>query len=603
MKKIAPLKTSLRLLACLACGLGALSPAGAKPKKPEQPVIVPAPPQPMPQSVRVNRGSSVDIPLKIFGTRSYTLEFRIKSPPRSGTLSEVRQVDQEVAAVTYTPSDDLSVKQDRFSFAVRSNEGVSAAADVVITITDAAPQIVSPVVVDFGKVLAGETSRRELEITNRGGGVAEGEIETAAPWSIEGSPAYKLAKGRSQKFTLVFAPESGGRIERDLTFSSQRDRVTSLVGESLLPVAFSVPQLELYREPGDPVRVGAFDLVNNTDAQQTVTLAADARLLFPRRIVLDAAAKQSVLVQTEATDLAPLVAEISVESEKFAAKLPVRAAAVGAIIRAGVQSLNFGQVAPGSGARRSLILRNVGGAAAALDFTATAPFAVTPKTLGLNAGEQREVAIEVRGATSGKWQSEVRATWSAGSLAVPVEAVVTDSPMPSITAAPVMQRTPSTTAPSATAAEPTEAPVDLPVDRPLAGLPATLIERTATTAAIEWPAAQGATRYLVQQRHLALVNHELEVSWLDVTGITPRRVGDQMQARLTGLTPETTYAIRITSFDAEGNALGWPVDAIFQTAPKAPVVQLTASRVLFALLLLCGAGAIYQRRRERAAVS
>jgi hypothetical protein len=97
---------------------------------------VAAPPPVIGLSTSVHRGETIDIPLRIYGTRSQTLDFRIRSQPQTGTLSAVTRTGQESASVRYTPTANIAVKRDRFSYAVSSREGVSAAADLWINIID-----------------------------------------------------------------------------------------------------------------------------------------------------------------------------------------------------------------------------------------------------------------------------------------------------------------------------------------------------------------------------------------------------------------------------------------------------------------------------------
>jgi hypothetical protein len=90
----------------------------------------PAPPPPVPRTVRVARGGKAEIPLRIYGTRSQKLTFIIRAAPQHGKLSEPKQTDPEAATVTYAPPADLAITRDKFSYAVRSNEGVSGAVDI-----------------------------------------------------------------------------------------------------------------------------------------------------------------------------------------------------------------------------------------------------------------------------------------------------------------------------------------------------------------------------------------------------------------------------------------------------------------------------------------
>ena len=149
VEKLPSMFTLSRLAAVLFSMAQIVAPTSmAAPKS----VVEPAPPQPVSQKVMVKRGASVEIPLKIHGTRSQTLAWIIRQPPLHGKLSEVRATGQEAAAVTYRPPADLRVVSDRFTFSVRSTEGISAPVDVTIAITDDAPQISAPAEMNVGRI-------------------------------------------------------------------------------------------------------------------------------------------------------------------------------------------------------------------------------------------------------------------------------------------------------------------------------------------------------------------------------------------------------------------------------------------------------------------
>ena len=95
-----------------------------------------APPPVVSQKVSIRRGESVTIPLGIHGVRGGTLEFLIRTPPRLGRLSAVNPKGLSSASVIYTAPTKGAATEDRFAYAVRSNEGVSAPGIVSIEIAE-----------------------------------------------------------------------------------------------------------------------------------------------------------------------------------------------------------------------------------------------------------------------------------------------------------------------------------------------------------------------------------------------------------------------------------------------------------------------------------
>ncbi len=70
--------------------------AGAEIKAPESGV-----PVPMPASIQVKRGASVEIPLRIYGSREEAARFRIRKLPQDGSLSAPKMTSRDEAVVTY----------------------------------------------------------------------------------------------------------------------------------------------------------------------------------------------------------------------------------------------------------------------------------------------------------------------------------------------------------------------------------------------------------------------------------------------------------------------------------------------------------------------
>ncbi len=235
----------------------------------------------MEASVRVSRGESIEIPLRIYGTRNQTLEFRIKTEPQSGTLSPIRRVDKEVGAVTYTPTSNPAILRDRFSYAVRSKEGVSAAVDIQIAIIDAAPRLITPAELEFKPRVLGEVNMQTLNVANEGGGIAEGDLLVESPWQVEGSARYRLEAGKSQLFSVRFVPEKAGAFRGELRYSSHPERATSLIGEARGPIAFSPPKITLLHPTGAMERTGSFEVIAPAKASPKLVQTTPVRVAAP----------------------------------------------------------------------------------------------------------------------------------------------------------------------------------------------------------------------------------------------------------------------------------------------------------------------------------
>jgi hypothetical protein len=292
------------------------------------PKIAPAPPPPVPATIKAKRGEATEVPLRIFGTRGQTLTFIIRAAPAAGKLSAPKNVGDESAVVRYTPPADRAVTRDSFTYAVRSTEGVSAAAEVKIEIVDIPAELIAPLELKNTQVLTGETETLTLELTNRGGSVCEGDVTADVPWRVESPAHYRIEGNGRAVLHVTFAPEVPGDFRGEVHYSSQPDRLTSLSGMAVAALAIRPVALDLKLESLTGVRAGAFEVTNNTKVEQTVVIHSSERLKLESRLTLPPDRSAAVTVQTRADDTEPIAEVIRFEGHGITAVLPVRAALV-----------------------------------------------------------------------------------------------------------------------------------------------------------------------------------------------------------------------------------------------------------------------------------
>jgi hypothetical protein len=167
---------------------------------------------PLPQATSIDQGARVEITLRAEGPAGKMVDFLIRSQPEHGVLEgPPRQINRGSAVVTYVHRASDGPGRDSFTYAVQVWRGaVSASVPVSIEIRDTPPEVIAtPQELDFGTVHAGDTSSAQVTLQNAGGSVAEGHLFVPPPWSVEGSPNYRLAHGESQAFQITFKPEDG----------------------------------------------------------------------------------------------------------------------------------------------------------------------------------------------------------------------------------------------------------------------------------------------------------------------------------------------------------------------------------------------------------
>ena len=208
----------------------------------------PPPPSAVAGKASVNLDGSVEIVLQAHGGESQEVDFLIRQPPAHGTLAgPPRQLTRNTAAVTYVHRAGDGARDDVFTFAVQVLGGrVSASEPVVIGVADSAPELVAaPAELDFGAVNAGDTTRAEITLENRGGGLTAGELVPPAPWEVEGSPSYRLARGERRTFPLVFRPVQNGSFAETVRLPGQGGgRGVHLIGIGLGTLAAPAAAVE-----------------------------------------------------------------------------------------------------------------------------------------------------------------------------------------------------------------------------------------------------------------------------------------------------------------------------------------------------------------------
>jgi len=585
-------------LAALFCVL-LIVPASGQRK--QQPAVGVVPPQPVQLNVKVRREGKTEIPLSINGVAGEPLKFLIRTPPVVGKASDPRSTGRETAVTVYEPPADLSITADHFLYAVQSGAGVSAPVEVFITIVDQPPQLTNPDTLEFPAVRTGSTSSKLLEISNSGGGMLVGEVVVEAPWRIEGKTGYRLGAGDVAIYKLIFAPAVGGTFESVARFTSDPTHSTTLKGVGETSVNVSPTELVLQQLAGDPVRAGTLELTNQTDEPRNLELKTSERLQVPARVALPPRGKMSVPVQIAASDVLPLKEEIRILAPDLELRVPVKAAAAGAVLRAVQASIAFGRVPlkPASSVRFEM--ENIGGTQGEIQWTIGAPFHTNQNSVLLLPGERRGFDLEIEGKAPGKYRAWLQCKAGGQSFEIPVEAEVTAGVGPQ--KSPAMAAagsSPSTGAPAPESPEPAApdarpaarhtpaVPRDWFGDRFLpAGVQVTGLQPTAAT--IEWPTSlSAASQFRVDLRQFSFAeNHTLVATWLELEGLDIKQQGSRYTVSIRDLQPAQPWTVRVRPLDASGTPDERLFAIDFKTPPKSSYVpHVSPLGGLFAVLAL-----------------
>ena len=451
-----------------------------KQKTPPEPV----PPEPVPVNINVRRGGTVEIPLRVFGVPGESFTYRLRTLPTAGKLSEPKMIGRGLGTVTYEHRNGNTQDHDQFSFATRTEHGISKAVEAHITIVDDPPVLNVQGELDFGMVAIGSTATRELTIENRGGGVLAGNMSVDGPWKLEGKDTYRLRSGEHQSIRLRFTAQSEQTSNGQLRFSSHPSYNAPLSAVAEAVISIAPDRLELLAT-AEPTRSGILTITNRTEAEQPLRIHISSKLSGPDRVTVPPHGQISVTITAMAGEIGPIDDGIEIYAPSFAAKIPVHAPAAGPNLLVSPVSLAFGKIDGGQTAKALLQVANTGGTRVLVRLESSPPVVLASRdaTFWLEPGTLREVTVSLEQPAEGTFDGLLRIKTSGKETIVPISAEVTLS-QPTVRLPRVVVPTHVDSAPaSASAAK--------------QFINASIKRITPTTCEIEWQPVAGQVQYKI----------------------------------------------------------------------------------------------------------
>ncbi len=482
------------------------------------------------------------------------LEFRIRTQPSFGTLSEVRALADGSASVTYTPLPASDASEDRFSYAVKTRDGVSAAAEVHLTFIAKLPRIVGPASLQFPETAVGETSSVRFEIQNLGEAPGAVDLQVPSPWKLVAPNLSKLEPGASRSFTIEYSPQTPGRDEAPLHLLAPANRVIALSAKALPALELSPELVVLESDTPKLPRSATVTLSNHTSKPQEIRFKSDPRLKIQSVDSIPPKSKISLSLQLGVSDVAALETTISVQGHDTV--LTARSPALPARLEFVPPSLDYGSLFLGTRSTQKAKLTNTGGQIAETKLHAPAPLSLlTTDTLRIPPLATVEIPVVFSAQTVGACSAHLEAQIPSGTVSIPVRATVLQPPEP--------PAKPVTTSALPRALPPrTEAPPPKHPFRPLDGP----IEFRGKTVLLHWKGdLQRPLQHRAELRQLALQGEDdIVENWVPLPDFSPKIEGDFLQGSYEGAPSGRISWIRIVPVDERGVSTGEPWLASFR---------------------------------------
>jgi len=465
-------------------------------------------------------------------------------------------------------------------------------AEVIIHFVDDPSLLIVVDTVDLGKVLLGQSAAASVEIENRGGGVVEGTLSLKGDFKLVGDPYYRLARGERKNIKLLFIPSFVGPTAGTLSYSSHPDRETTLQGEGLGPIQAHPRVIRMVLDEQNGARRGELEILNRTDVPQKVQVHGDGRLKCLNEIEIPPGGKVPCPIEVREDSPEAFVGSVELRVADFSEYAQVQVPSLGPILRLKSQGIQFGQIQPSQTVTKSVVVENAGGSTGTIESSVDRPFALAAaqSSYQVEPGSKVEILVQLQASDTGRKNGTLRLATSNGNFQVPLEAEVGNGQATSIPA-------------QEASAPPSGSLLEKPNHEDASeqklihqGKTIQIGSVGVSTCELSW-ADVGAAAYTMEYKRLFLDDKgDIHFSWepLETLQITPD--GKRQLGKLTKLTPEFPYTVRVAAINAQGGIIEYTEETTFITLPKPPII--TPMRFLLTLLTILMVIAARQWRRS-----
>ena len=258
---------------------------GAAPKQKEEPPVDPSTGEKA--EVRVDRGGEVRINLKGIVFPGNVAEFEIVRPSKHGTLKLAGRT-KDTAIYVYR-HDGKVTGWDSFRWKLKTGPRKAwGYQEARIEIVEPPSKLhVGSEELDFGDVFIGADARREVSVSNAGGGVLGVRLQTGAPWALDGDESeFSLPSGTAaRRVGLVYRPLAGGENKGVLEIQSGDGGVFKVTLLGTARYKFEAPQRITFQQEALPAE-HLFQMKNLVDELLEMALVLPEPLVGEKKLVL-----------------------------------------------------------------------------------------------------------------------------------------------------------------------------------------------------------------------------------------------------------------------------------------------------------------------------
>ncbi len=348
--------------------------------------------------IQVVKGQTVRIALSSATTNQASpVEYVVRDFPQLGVLGipQPTPEDRTLSTIIYQTASQSKGQLDVFSFSARYFKGYySAPVQVIIDLVEPRPQIECPTSIDFGSVILGSESIREILLKNSGNIEFRKHIQFPLPLELI-EPAdgkVSIMPGHSAVLKISCRPEKVARFMLPFTF--QEKALTTFMGNAFAPFTLSSKKLELRWNEKEQNRQGQVEISNKASAAISIKVSPPIRSQYLNNksdapltnspLVIPPWESRSVRIALPREDVQDFKGILKISNEQYTQDVLIEADASPARIHVelpdpSLKRIDFGAANPGTTISRTFMVKNLGGTGSVISLGALPPFRIAEK--------------------------------------------------------------------------------------------------------------------------------------------------------------------------------------------------------------------------------